>query len=88
MKLPSWLRRKPPKQTITVAAEGPGKAARRTYFPSRHLACNPNTACAGALALRGQIIPVEDVQQLPLRGCRSEHCQCHYRVVDRHGRAI
>lgn len=58
------------------------------YFPARHLACNPNTACAAALALRGRIIPVEDVQRLPLKGCRSEHCQCHYRVVDRHGRAV
>lgn len=57
-------------------------------FPARQIYCNPNTACAGALALRDRIIPVEDVRRLPLDDCWSRHCQCYYRLVDRHGNAV
>ena len=56
-------------------------------FPARKFACGEDH-CPKALALHGKIMPNENVERLPVRGCWGHRCDCRYQLVDRHGKVI
>lgn len=56
-------------------------------FPMRQFHCDDH-ACDKALAMREQVVPVDEVLRLPLNGCWGRSCRCDYRLVRKDGQIV
>ena len=62
-------------------------ALAKSQWPSRKFACGDDH-CPKALALHTKMVPNEQVERLPFKGCWGHRCTCDWRPVKKDGTVL